>query len=429
MPNEFPTSTASPDPSRGISFVAPDINAAINNIRAKLGSSAVILDIRRAPARGIGRLWQKPQVEVVACLPETAGDSGAPVPEPRSRPRPPSAPATPPGPAPAPFSPPAPPAAPAAPIAPAAPASPTPVVRLAGVPQREALQRYARASLPSESAGEDSNPVQLPEAPVPSAGGLRETEPSSGWKCSSVFDRLGLTPLHAEQVLLQMREIHGAGRRPPETLAQELSLARTALTQLWREVPEPEDTGTAPLHVFLGPPGSGKSTALCKWLAQNTLIEGLPARVWRLDGRITNLSERVTLYAEILGVPAERIWNGRGDPGEVGFVDMAGADYQDSEGIDALGETLARLPGATVHLVLNAAYTVPLLLAQARAFSRLPVDDLVLTHLDEEAAWGKLWNLVLGTNYPLNRLSAGQNIPGRFLVARPEALSGSLFGG
>jgi flagellar biosynthesis protein FlhF len=225
-----------------------------------------------------------------------------------------------------------------------------------------------------------------------------------------------------------MREIHGEGRRAPETLAQELALARTALTKLWREAPLPEANGTAPLHVFLGPPGSGKSTALCKWLAQNTLVDGLPARVWRLDSRTTNVSERVSLYAEILGVPAERSWNGRGAPGEVGFVDLAGADFQDPEGIDALGETLARLPGASVHLVLNAAYTVPLLLAQARAFSRLPVDDLVLTHLDEETAWGKLWNLVLGTNYPLNRLSAGQNIPGRFLVARPEVLVGSLFG-
>lgn len=414
MPNEFPTSPASSNPSRGISFVAPDINAAINDIRAKLGSSAVILDIRRAPARGLGRLWQKPQVEVVACLPETAGETSAPVPEPRPRP------AAPPAAAPTPAQ--------AAPTPAAAPAAPTPVVRLAGVPQREALQRYARASVPTDAAGEDSDAVRLPETPVSPSGGSREPEPQSGWKCSAVFDRLGLNPLHAEQVLLQMREIHGAGRRPPETLAQEITLARTALTKLWREVPEPESIGTAPLHVFLGPPGSGKSTALCKWLAQNTLIDGLPARVWRLDGRITNLSERVSLYAEILGVAAERTWNGRGDPREVGFVDLAGADFQDPEGIDALGETLARLPGASVHLVLNAAYSVPLLLAQARAFSRLPVDDLVLTHLDEEMAWGKLWNLVLGTNYPLSRLSAGQNIPGRFLVARPEVLSGSLFG-
>ena len=80
-----------------------------------------------------------------------------------------------------------------------------------------------------------------------------------------------------------------------------------------------------------------------------------------------------------------------------------------------------------MHLVLNAAYAVPLLLAQARAFDGLPVADLVLTHLDEETAWGKLWNLVLGTKYPLRLLSAGQNIPGRLLPARPELLAPPLF--
>ena len=73
--------------------------------------------------------------------------------------------------------------------------------------------------------------------------------------------------------------------------------------------------------------------------------------------------------------------------------------------------------------------TTALLLAQTRAFSRLPVADLILTHLDEETAWGKLWNLVLGTNYALGFLSAGQNVPGRFCAAQAELLCAPLFGG
>ena len=65
-----------------------------------------------------------------------------------------------------------------------------------------------------------------------------------------------------------------------------------------------------------------------------------------------------------------------------------------------------------IHLVLNAAYEVPLLVAQARAYAALPIEDLILTHLDEEARWGKIWNVVLGTNYPVRFLSAAQNVPG-----------------
>jgi flagellar biosynthesis GTPase FlhF len=60
------------------------------------------------------------------------------------------------------------------------------------------------------------------------------------------------------------------------------------------------------------------------------------------------------------------------------------------------------------------------LLAQIRAFSSLPIEDLILTHLDEEPRWGKIWNIVLGTNYPVRYLSAAQNVPGDFYRPRPN---------
>jgi len=56
-----------------------------------------------------------------------------------------------------------------------------------------------------------------------------------------------------------------------------------------------------------------------------------------------------------------------------------------------------------------------------RAFSQLPITNIIMTHLDEEPKWGKLWNLVLGTNYSIGHLSAGQNIPGEFVSATASA--------
>lgn len=48
--------------------------------------------------------------------------------------------------------------------------------------------------------------------------------------------------------------------------------------------------------------------------------------------------------------------------------------------------------------------------------------DVILTHLDEDPRWGKLWNFVLGTNYTITHLSAGQNMPGDFLPADPQQI-------
>ena len=105
-----------------------------------------------------------------------------------------------------------------------------------------------------------------------------------------------------------------------------------------------------------------------------------------------------------------------------GFVDLPGTVAQDAAAIRQLRGKVEAFVGAQVHLVLNAAYDASALLAQARAFASLPVSDLILTHLDEETRLGKLWNLVLGTNFAVGFLSGGQNIPGHFCAAGPEWL-------
>jgi flagellar biosynthesis protein FlhF len=198
---------------------------------------------------------------------------------------------------------------------------------------------------------------------------------------------------------------------------------RTTLLSFWR--PGPATASERPaIHVFIGPPGSGKTTVLCKWLAKAVLSDGQSARTWRLDGRGPNHGGLLDIYGEILGVSVEREWNGVEALGgcDAVFIDFPGVNAEDEA---ALGQLPARFEGfgsPQVHLVLNAAYDMPILLTQARAFSVLPVTDLIFTHLDEEKRHGKIWNIVLGTNYSVRYLSTGQNIPGDLSSAAPELL-------
>jgi flagellar biosynthesis protein FlhF len=200
-----------------------------------------------------------------------------------------------------------------------------------------------------------------------------------------------------------------------------MALARGILTSAWRPAqPGPEHS----LHVVIGPAGSGKTTALCKWLTQAALVEGHLARVWRLDGATANMAESLTVYCEILHVPSERAWAaGGGEMAEdIGFVDLPGVDWRRAEAIAGLAAQLKTLGRPRLHLALNGAYDVSVMLAQVRAFAGLPVEDLIITHLDEETRWGKLWNLVLGAHLPIRWLSTGQNIPGDFYPASPEII-------
>lgn len=341
-------------------FTANSAADAVAQIRAQLGPKAIVLNVRQVPAAGVMRLWQRPRIEVLAYLP---------------------------------------------------------------------TDDVAKVEPQAETRGETPNPQQPIETrveevistPLPIAGPAHvETTSISHWRVGRVLEQAGLLPLHAQKIVDALHARHG--ENPPESLSKELALTRTLLTDVWEQ--RARSQPAANRHVFIGAPGVGKTTLLCKWLARAVLVESRAARVWRLDGRSVNTAESLSVYGEILGVPVERRWSSveQHSAEEVQFVDLPGVEWNDARALEGLRSQLAALPAAQVHLVLNAAYESPLLLAQARAFSALPVAAISFTHLDEEPRRGKLWNVILGTNCTTKFLSGGQNVPGDFREASAAGL-------
>jgi flagellar biosynthesis protein FlhF len=368
--------TPAPNPAvQLIPFIAESAADAVAQIRAKLGPDAVVVNVRQLPADGLARLWKSPRIEVVAYKPdgETRTAEGG------TR-------------------------------------SPDALTELKQ--ELQAIRQQLAAA--NVAAVTDATGRQAGKPAGPQAGASARSAGVPTWRIGDVLETSGLMPVHAQRVLEQLQSSHG--EIPPASLAEELVLARKALSGLWRNPVETSGAEGLP-HVFVGPAGAGKTTCLCKWLAQARLIEGRPARVWRLDAATANTAESLSVYCEILGVQNERTWAGAPSTGsDLGFIDLPGADWRNAGAMHDLKRTLETFGPCRVHLVLNAAYEVPLLLAQARAFSVLPIEDLILTHLDEEPRWGKIWNVVLGTNYPVRFLSAAQNVPGEFLPATAERI-------
>ena len=77
-------------------------------------------------------------------------------------------------------------------------------------------------------------------------------------------------------------------------------------------------------------------------------------------------------------------------------------------------------------LVLNSAYEFEHLIRTVREFSDLPIKGLIVTHLDEETRWSKLWNLTLESGLPILYCSGGQDIPGDFVKLTSEMLFQSV---
>jgi flagellar biosynthesis protein FlhF len=345
-------------------FIADTAPEAVAQIRAQLGSEAIVLNVRKVEADGLQKFFKKTRIEVVAHLPESEPEVKA-----------------------------------------------DPLQALSEL-RREIAD--LRQQMPREVT-KVVEPVVI-EMPVPSVS----KHNYGGWKVGNFLEQIGVLPVHVQRIIDCIEAEHG--EKPPESIVKEFDLTRAAVLKLSQRLLTSSPTSN--LHVFVGPPASGKTTALSKMLARLALIEGMPARVLRLDGVRANTAESLSVYCEILGVPVERCLTEdfQAGPGETTFIDLPGVSANDVDGLKALAAQIALFPGAQVHLTLNAAYETSTLLSQARAFSLLPITSLVFTHLDEEQRWGKLLNFALGTKFSLGSLSAGQNVPGDFLPATIEKI-------
>jgi flagellar biosynthesis protein FlhF len=240
------------------------------------------------------------------------------------------------------------------------------------------------------------------------------------WRSVGWLEAMGLLPRHAERLQSRLFQLHGT--EPPPSLESEWKFVNAALAEFWRTPLSPETTSSKQPHVFIGPPGSGKSTALCKWLTLAVLTEERLAHVWRLDAATANTAEFLSIHCEMLGTPVDRFWSPPRAQADLLFVDLPGVEAEDTQALNALREQLKTLPSPRVHLVLNAAYETSALIAQWRAFLPLSPEDVIFTHLDEVTQRVKLWNFVFDTGRGIRFLSAGQKIPGEFRFATPELL-------
>ena len=174
---------------------------------------------------------------------------------------------------------------------------------------------------------------------------------------------------------------------------------------------------------FIGTPGVGKTTALCKRLAADVFLHGRPARVLKLDTDKANPGDGLAVFCEALGVPMQR----QGElieinAGETLYVDLPGISVGNKSEVEEIAGLLDPREVTRV-LVLNAAYEVSSMKEAYRLGELLKATHVGFTHLDELIHWGKLWEFLFSPNFQPMFLSTGQNIAGNFT----EDVFGAVF--
>ena len=364
---EVPTSKPA-DAGSSYRFLVRSAEEAVGAIRDQLGGEARVVSVRSVKAGGFMGLLGNTRLEVIAQVP-------TPVPPaelvaPMAAPSAPSA---------------------ADPSEARSPAGRSPATLYGATSPAVApvsLSERAESSPPVTA-----NPVTARRSPPPQ-------------RLESLLRRSGLS----EQLIARLQTGEEWVGNDDQPLHQGLTHVAGQIRQLAADVPSRKlPSRTA----FLGMPGVGRTSALCKWLSAEVFTRGQRGHVASIEFDRQQGAEDLAVFAELLGlefsrqVPASRD-DGRG----FCYVDLPPLSLTRPEENARLQRFLdeQRIPGRV--LVVSALHDSSLLRQTCTIGVGLGCTHVIFTQLDELPQWGKLWDFLIESPLAPLLLTLGPSLSG-----------------
>jgi flagellar biosynthesis protein FlhF len=254
------------------------------------------------------------------------------------------------------------------------------------------------------------------DAPSSPFDGADRAAPSTPKRHSRITNPLGLSGLLRRSGITETalnRLQSGSNWNELNTLPLHRALAETS--RLLRAQVE-NRAARPPLSraAFLGAPGVGRTTALCKWIAQEVFRRARLGHVVSVEFDRPNPLGPLPVFAEALGVPLAHFpcETQPAVPGGFVYFDLPGISPRRPADNAPLAEFLDREQIHERVLVLNAAYDRASLRDAYAAGRDLGATRLVFTHLDEVPQWGKLWDYLFDVDLEPLFLGTGPSLTG-----------------
>jgi flagellar biosynthesis protein FlhF len=341
----MPTSTSNPPTATCYKFTVANAHEAAQVIRERLGEGARVLSVRTVEPSGLRGLFGSPKLEVIASVD----------------------------------------------AAPAAVDARSSVVG-ADLGRSNADENRPEQARPLHlTSDEAATPVApaRPEMIAHTSTRLRATRPARQ-ELSPLLRRSGFS-----EAIVSMLE-----RSASWAELQSLPLHR-ALVETGRHMQEIASVRppTEPLTraAFIGLAGSGRTTALCKWLSTEVGRRARTGHVVTAEFDAPVSRGPLPVFCEAMGVPMAHFPASTRPATAGGFVyfDLPAMSLRDSSANVPLAEFLDREQIEQRVLVLNAAYGHAALRAGYARGRELGATHVVFTHLDEVAQWGGLWDYLI----------------------------------
>ena len=194
-----------------------------------------------------------------------------------------------------------------------------------------------------------------------------------------------------------------------------------------------KDADLAPIEVFVGPPGAGKTTTIAKIAARARKEGGRRLGLVAADGYRVGAVEQLRLYANILGTPLTVARNADELDDAVRrlthpvLLDTPGRSPKDSVARDIFAR-LGRLQGARTHLVIPASYSAAQAHRAIERFADARPSRVVLTKLDEADSLAPLVGVLQECALPISFVGTGQRVPDDLERATPPTIASWVLG-
>lgn len=333
-------------------FTVKSTEQAVALIRERLGPTARVISVRAIKPAGLKKFFTASQLEVVAQV-DPVGGPGASTLEAVS-----SEPATP------------------------------------------STEAETSSAAPYSGRGEATMPGTEPHSPAP-----RFSTSSIG--LTGLLRRSGIT----ETALNRLQA--GTNWNELNTLPLHRALAETS--RLLRAQVETRTARPALSRAaFIGAPGVGRTTALCKWIAQEVFRRARMGHVVSVEFDRPNSLGPLPVFSEALGVPLAHFpcETRPAVPGGFVYLDLPGISPRRPADNAPLAQFLDREQITERVLVLNAAYDRASMRDAYAAGRDLGATHLVFTHLDEVPQWGKLWDYLFDETLEPLFLATGPSLTG-----------------
>lgn len=352
-----PAATAENRPQTAVyKLVVRSAEEAVQAIRTQLGENAKVLSVRQLPGQGLSGLFGRPRLEVIAQV----GSSEAETPA-------------------------------AAPIA--------------------VETQPAAGTLETSTATDRTFAAQATLARMPASTGQAARNGMADVKLPDLLRRSGFS----ETLLARLQTSPALSSPAP------LHRALADFGQALRSSSNSRPARSLPSRVaFLGTAGSGRTTALSKWLAKSVFAQNRRGRVIKAEFDRPNPAEGLAVFCEALGLSLDHYV-----PGEPEVQTIADAAAEEFLLVDlpALSLRSAEANAATLRfldteriegrvLVLNALHDLPSLRAAYTAGCEIGATHLVFTHVDELSHWGKLLDFLIDGELAPLFLATGPSLTG-----------------